>query len=72
MAARLRSTAAVLPFVQRRSDDLRRLGAQRGAAGARLLSEWGLAADEAEDLAEALSKMAAALNPHPDLSSDSD
>ncbi|CAA7393898.1 unnamed protein product [Spirodela intermedia] len=72
MAARLRSTAAVLPFVQRRSDDFRRLGVQRGSAGARLLSEWGLAMDEAEDVGEALSKMATALNPHPDLSSDSD
>ncbi|CAA6657781.1 unnamed protein product [Spirodela intermedia] len=45
---------------------------QRGSAGARLLSEWGLAMDEAEDVGEALSKMATALNPHPDLSSDSD
>ena len=37
MAARLRSSSAILPFVRRRCDDLRRLGLARGATGARHL-----------------------------------
>ena len=72
MAARLRSSSAILPFVRRRCDDLRRHGLARGATGARHLREWGLAGDEANDLAEALSSMIAELEPHADMSSESD
>ncbi|XP_078430585.1 plasma membrane, autoregulation-binding site, misato segment II, myosin-like, tubulin/FtsZ protein [Wolffia australiana] len=70
MAARLRSTAAILPFLRRRCDDLRRLGFAGSGAG--ILAEWGIARGEAEELAEAMATMTAELDPHPELSSESD
>uniref|UniRef100_A0A1D1YRF7 Protein misato 1 n=1 Tax=Anthurium amnicola TaxID=1678845 RepID=A0A1D1YRF7_9ARAE len=72
MAARLRSSSAILPFIQKRSDDLRRFGVARGAAGAQVLHDWGFSKDEVEDMEEGLSKMVTMLNPHCELSSDSD
>lgn len=72
MAARLRSTSAVLPFLENRLGNLRRFGIARGASGMELLSSWGFAKDELEDTAERLSKMIMTLDPHSQSSSDSD
>lgn len=72
MAARLRSSSAVLPFLENRLGDLRKFGFARGGVGAELLRSWGFAKDESEDMAETLSKMILELNPRSQMSSDSD
>lgn len=72
MAARLRSTSAILPFLENRLGNLRRFGIARGASGTELLRSWGFAKDELEDTAERLSKMIMTLDPHSQSSSDSD
>lgn len=72
MAARLRSTSAILPFLENKLENLRRLGIARGASGTELLRSWGFAKDELEETAEMLSKMIMALDPHSQSSSDSD
>ncbi|KAF3438908.1 hypothetical protein FNV43_RR17183 [Rhamnella rubrinervis] len=72
MAARLRSSSAVLPFLENRLVKLRRYGIERGASGAQLLSSWGFGQDELQDMGESLSKMVSALDPHSHTSSDSD
>lgn len=72
MAARLRSSSAVLPFLSNRLGNLRRLGIQRGAVGGELLRSWGFGKEELEDMGEALSNTVRALDPHSDVSSDSD
>lgn len=72
LAARLRSSSAVLPFVEKRLGKLRSYGIARGAPGAQLLSSWGFAHDELEEMSEALSKMVATLSPDLAISSDSD
>ncbi|MQL78186.1 hypothetical protein Taro_010615 [Colocasia esculenta] len=72
MAARLRSSSAILPFIQTRSDNLGRYGIERGAAGTQLLRDWGFAKDEVEDMGESLSRMLTSLNPHVETLSDSD
>lgn len=72
MAARLRSTTAILPFLENRLGNLRRFGIARGASGTELLRSWGFAKDELEDTAERLSKMIMTLDPHSQSSSDSD
>ncbi|XP_015890039.1 uncharacterized protein LOC107424699 isoform X1 [Ziziphus jujuba] len=72
MAARLRSSSAVLPFLENRLVKLRRYGVERGASGAQLLRSWGFGQDDLEDMAEMLSKMVFALDPHSQMSSDSD
>ncbi|PIN21857.1 Members of tubulin/FtsZ family [Handroanthus impetiginosus] len=72
MAARLRSTTAVLPFLQNRLENLRKFGIARGALGTELLRNWGFGRDDVDDLAEALSNMVTTLNPVSELSSDSD
>ncbi|KAK7406583.1 hypothetical protein VNO78_08211 [Psophocarpus tetragonolobus] len=71
MAARLRSSSVVLPFLESKLQNLHRFGIQRGAAGAELLRSWGFGMEELVEMEEMLSKMVAALNP-PHLSSDSD
>ncbi|KAJ7944393.1 protein misato-like 1-like [Quillaja saponaria] len=71
MAARLRSSSAVLPLLESRLRNLHRFGIQRGAPGAQLLKSWGLDKDELEEMGEMLSKMVGALDPH-QMSSDSD
>lgn len=71
MAARLRSSSAVLPFLETRLQNLRRFGIERGALGSQLLQSWGFGREELEEMEEMLSKMVAALCPH-QLSSDSD
>ncbi|GAB4848947.1 hypothetical protein Ancab_003761 [Ancistrocladus abbreviatus] len=70
MAARLRSSTAILPFLSSRLENLRRFGIQRGAPGAELLRNWGFGKDELEDMGETLSKMVVALDPSKISSSD--
>lgn len=72
MSARLRSSKAILPFLENRLTNLHKFGIQRGALGAGLLTSWGFGKDEIEDMGETLSKMVTALDPRPDESSDSD
>ncbi|XP_004511967.1 uncharacterized protein [Cicer arietinum] len=71
MAARLRSTSAVLPLLESKLQNLHRYGITRGAAGAELLRSWGFDKEELNEMQETLSKMVATLCP-PQLSSDSD
>ncbi|XP_021825075.1 protein misato homolog 1 isoform X1 [Prunus avium] len=72
MAARLRSSSAVLPFLENRLGSLRSFGIARGAPGAELVRSWGFAKDELEDMGEVLSKMITTLDPRSQMSSDSD
>lgn len=72
MAVRLRSSSAILPFLENRLGNLRRYGLQRGALGAELLRNWGFADDELYDMGEMLSKMVSTMKPHSEVSSDSD
>lgn len=72
MAARLRSSKAVKPLIERRLEWLRKYGLQRGAAGAGLLRSWGFGSEEIEDMGEDLAKMVVKLDPHSQMSSDSD
>ncbi|KAL5705090.1 hypothetical protein ACHQM5_023435 [Ranunculus cassubicifolius] len=72
VAARLRSSVAVLPFIEKRLGHLRRFGIQRGGAGKELLRSWGFESDVVEDMGENLSKMVLALAPYSQDSSDSD
>ncbi|CAH9087454.1 unnamed protein product [Cuscuta europaea] len=72
LAARLRSTTAILPFLERRLENLRKLGIRQGGVGGPVLESWGFGRDEVEDLGEKLSQMVNTLNPYSDVSSDSD
>ncbi|XP_059640494.1 uncharacterized protein LOC132282741 [Cornus florida] len=72
IAARLRSSSAVLPFVENRLVNLRRFGIQRGAPGTELLRSWGFGKEELEDIGESMSKMVKTLDPSSQASSDSD
>ncbi|XP_058777953.1 uncharacterized protein LOC131652179 isoform X3 [Vicia villosa] len=71
MAARLRSSSAVLPLLENKLQNLHRYGITRGAAGAEILRSWGFGQEELVEMQEMLSKMVATLCP-PQLSSDSD
>ncbi|XWS45308.1 hypothetical protein CRYUN_Cryun15aG0125500 [Craigia yunnanensis] len=72
MAARLRSSCAILPFLENRFGNLCKYGIERGSLGTELLRSWGFEKDEVEDIGETLSKMVRIVNPHSELSSDSD
>lgn len=72
MAVRLRSSSAILPYLENRLGYLRRYGVDRGAPGAELVRSWGFEKDELEEFGEALSKMVIELKPHREVSSDSD
>ncbi|XP_050371580.1 uncharacterized protein LOC126789467 [Argentina anserina] len=72
MAARLQSSSAILPFLENRLTDLRKIGISRGGPGAELLRSWGFAKDESDDMGETLSKIIMELNPRFQTSSDSD
>lgn len=72
MAARLRSSTAILPFLEKRLHNLRRYGIQQGALGSGLIKDWGFGKDEIEDMGETLSKMVFTLNPYCEESSDTD
>ncbi|CAN6348265.1 unnamed protein product [Urochloa humidicola] len=71
MAARLRSSNAIVPFIERRSVSLQRLSA-RGMLGSQILQDWGFAKEEVQDMGEHLSKMLRPFHPEMDLTSDSD
>lgn len=72
LAARLRSSSSVLPFLENRMGKLHRYGIERGAPGAQLLRSWGFGQDELEDMGEMMSKMVVQLKPDSGMSSDSD
>lgn len=72
MSARLCSSKAVLPFLERRLINLRKLGIQQGALGTELLGSWGVGREEIEDMGETLSRLVNVLDPRSDESSDSD
>ncbi|XP_042004836.1 protein misato homolog 1-like isoform X1 [Salvia splendens] len=72
MAARLRSSIAILPFLDNRLQNLRKLGIARGALGSEILGSWGFGRDDVEDIGETLSDMVTKLNPRSEASSDSD
>lgn len=72
MAARLRSSSAVLPYLEDRLINLRRLGIAQGALGTELLRSWGFAKDDLDDMGETLAKMVSKLNPFSEESSDSE
>ncbi|KAF1873311.1 hypothetical protein Lal_00027349, partial [Lupinus albus] len=71
MAARLRSSNAVLPLLESKLQKLHRFGIERGAVGAEILRSWGFGKEELEEMEEMLSKMVSTLCP-PHFSSDSD
>ncbi|XP_042421679.1 protein misato homolog 1-like isoform X1 [Zingiber officinale] len=72
MATRLRSSCAIVPFLEKRSGDLRKYGIARGAPGAGLLCGWGFEKDEVDDMGEHLVKLLTAFDPHSGTASDSD
>ncbi|KAK2967537.1 hypothetical protein RJ640_030408 [Escallonia rubra] len=72
MAARLRSSSAILPFLENRLGNLRKYGLERGALGAGLVRTWGFEKDELDDMGEVLSKMVLTLDPRSEVSSESD
>lgn len=72
MATRLRSSIAILPFLENRLENLRKLGIRRGAPATELLNTWGFEREEVEDLGETLSTMVSNLKTHSETSSDSD
>ncbi|KAJ4821873.1 hypothetical protein Tsubulata_026841 [Turnera subulata] len=72
MAARLRSSNAVLPFLENRLGNLRRFGLRQGAPGTEIVRSWGFGKDELEAMEETLSKMVSTLDDRAQISSDSD
>uniref|UniRef100_A0A0E0Q7Q7 DML1/Misato tubulin domain-containing protein n=1 Tax=Oryza rufipogon TaxID=4529 RepID=A0A0E0Q7Q7_ORYRU len=72
MAARLRSSSAVLPFIERRSGSLQKHGVARGAIGSLVLRDWGFGREEVDDMGEHLAKLLRPFHPEMDLTSDSD
>nr|GEY11414.1 protein misato homolog 1 isoform X1 [Tanacetum cinerariifolium] len=72
MAARLRSSTAVLPFLENRLGNIRKFGLERGSIGSELLRGWGFGREEIEEIGENLSKLVLTLDPQPEYSSNSD
>lgn len=73
MTTRLRSSKAILPFLEKRLQDLQSLGITRGSPGGQLLEAWGLEKADVQDLGESLSEMVLSFDPTAmDSSSDSD
>ncbi|KAK8941093.1 hypothetical protein KSP39_PZI010659 [Platanthera zijinensis] len=72
MAARLRSSSAVKPLIERRLGSLRRYGLERGSLGAELLRSWGFGREEVEEMGESLAKMVMLLYSNTYASSQSD
>ncbi|GAA0166468.1 hypothetical protein LIER_21616 [Lithospermum erythrorhizon] len=72
MAARLRSSRSILPFLENRLTNLRKYGLNQGAAGSELLRSWGFERDDVVDIGETLSKLVSTLDPHSGMLSDSD
>ncbi|XP_059066071.1 uncharacterized protein LOC131063724 isoform X2 [Cryptomeria japonica] len=57
IATRLRSSKAILPYLEKRLQNLRNWGIARGSPGGQLLEGWGLQKADVEDLGESLSEM---------------
>ncbi|KAF5736114.1 protein misato 1 isoform X1 [Tripterygium wilfordii] len=72
MAARLRSSSAVLPYLENRLGNLRKFGTARGAPGSEIVRSWGIGKDDLDEVEEALFGKVSLLNPRSELSSDSD
>ncbi|CAN0842667.1 Protein misato homolog 1 [Linum grandiflorum] len=72
MAARLRSCTAILPYLENRLVNLRKLGIMRGAPGGDIVQSWGFGKDELEDMEQNLAKMVARLDPHSQSDEESD
>ncbi|KAM7250701.1 hypothetical protein ACFE04_022584 [Oxalis oulophora] len=73
MAARLRSSTSILPFLENRLSNLRRFGIDRGAPGSEVVRSWGFGKEDVEDMGENLAKLVKALDPDMGfISSDSD
>ncbi|OAY81458.1 Protein misato, partial [Ananas comosus] len=73
IAARLRSSKAILPFIETRYMNLHKYGLARGSRGDELLRDWGFGREEVEDMGENMSRMLLALDPlSEEASSDSD
>eukprot|EP01018_Ginkgo_biloba_P013752 Gb_03250 [translate_table: standard] len=73
MATRLRSTKAILPFLEKRLQDLRSFGMTSGSAGGQVLEGWGFQKAEVQDLGESLSELVLAFDgASMETSSDSD
>lgn len=72
MAARLRSSNAILPFLENRLQNLHKMGTARGAMGSELLRSWGFGRDDVEEVGEMLSNMVAKVSDISQASSDSD
>ncbi|EPS62835.1 hypothetical protein M569_11949, partial [Genlisea aurea] len=64
MAARLRSSKAVLPFLEKRLDSL------RGMGGSELFRNWGFGKEDVDEIAETLSSMVMRLKGGDDYDSD--
>ncbi|CAM8912313.1 unnamed protein product [Rhodiola kirilowii] len=72
MAARLRSTSAILPFLESRLSNLKRFGLGHGALGSELVRSWGYGREELEEMGETLTKLIGTLDPHSQASSDAE
>ncbi|XP_050206826.1 uncharacterized protein LOC126656327 [Mercurialis annua] len=72
MAARLRSSKVILPFLENRLLNLRKYGIERGAPGTELLRSWGFAKEELEEMEENIYKMVTTLDDRYQGSSDSE
>lgn len=72
MAARLRSSSAILPYLENRLSNLHKFGIQRGAVGSEVLRGWGFGKEELEEIGETISDMVTTLKPLSDEFSDSD
>ncbi|KAI3500508.1 hypothetical protein L1887_36330 [Cichorium endivia] len=70
MAARLRSSTAILPFLENRLVNIKKFGLERGSIGAEVLRNWGFGREEVEEIGENLSKLVSVLDPQQDYSSD--
>lgn len=57
IATRLRSSKAILPYLEKRLQNLRSWGIARASPGGQLLEEWGLQKADVEELGESLSEM---------------
>uniref|UniRef100_A0A1J3I6Z5 Protein misato-like protein 1 n=1 Tax=Noccaea caerulescens TaxID=107243 RepID=A0A1J3I6Z5_NOCCA len=72
VAARWRSSSAVLPFLESRMGNLEKLGIQWGAMGSDVVRAWGFGREELQEMRENLSKMVSELSPQFLISSDSE
>lgn len=73
MAARLRSTSSVLPFLECRLRNLKRFGLGQSGVGNEVVRSWGFGREELEEMGEWVTKMVGALDTsYSQATSDSD